>query len=136
MCESGLNVIFTLNDIPGYTYTIFSFRCYSQLVFTLYHEYPWNGNRNIGGRNLKCVHKVRTKFALVLHVQRTVWVRKKEEYCRIPSICYFSTSIRAFSSSELQFAWTLPITNLRNTFDIEWWYWFLRLEINETVFIL
>lgn len=134
MCESGLNEMFTLNDIPGYIYTIFSFRCYSQLVFTLYHEYPWNGNRNIGGRNLKCVHKVRSKFALVLHVQRTVWVRKKKEYYRIPSIYYFSTSLWAFSSSKLQFAWT--VTNLRNTFDIEWWYWFLRLEIYESVFVL
>lgn len=74
VCESGLRVTFALDDrldkihtIPVYSY----FAVIPRPVFTLHHQYPWNGNRNIGGRNLKCVYQVYPEFELYLACRET-----------------------------------------------------------------
>lgn len=100
VCESGLRVTFALDDrldkihmIPVYSY----FAVIPRPVFTLHHQYPWNGNRNIGGRNLKCVYQVYPEFELILHVGKRV--ESREETGIIAGsfrICYFSRRSRTF----------------------------------------
>lgn len=70
-CESGLRVTLALDDRPDKIHTIPVYSYFAVIprpVFTLHHQYPWNGNRNIGGRNLKCVYRVYPEFALILRV--------------------------------------------------------------------